>query len=92
MKRYSASSSGFGPATYKIGVVGILDKDVSAYYGGMTIEHRSDPERDSMTILMGQLVDQSALMGVLNSLHDTGYQILCVECLEASVLWNSPDR
>ena len=62
----------------------ILRLLVSAYYGGMTIEHRSDPERDAMTILIGPLVDQSALMGVLNSLHDTGYQILAVECLEAS--------
>jgi hypothetical protein len=91
MERYRPSSSCFEPATYKISVQGTLDKHLSAYYGGMTIEHRSDPERDAMTILMGPLVDQCALMGVLNSLHDTGYPILSVECLEASAMCILPD-
>ena len=80
MERYRPGSSSFEPATYKISVQGTLDKHLSAYYGGMTIEHRSDPKRDAMTILTGLLKDQSALIGVLNSLHDTGYPILLVEC------------
>jgi len=91
MERYSVTSGGIEPATYKIGVLGTLDKDLSAYYGDMTIDHRNDPGRDPLTILMGLMVDQSALIGVLNSLHDTGYQILFVECLEASALCNLPD-
>ena len=90
MERYRPSSS-FEPATYKISVQGTLDKYLSAYYGGMTIENRSDPKRDAMTILTGLLVDQSALMGVLNSLHDTGYPILLVECIEASAMRILPD-
>jgi hypothetical protein len=84
MERYCPSSSSFEPATYKITIQGTLDKHLSAYYSGMTMEHRSDPKRDAMTILTGLLKDQSALMGVLNSLHDTGYPILLVECIEAS--------
>jgi hypothetical protein len=91
MERYSANNSGIEPATYNIGVLGTLDKDLSAYYGGMTIDHRSDPGGNHMTILRGLMVDQSALIGVLNSLHDTGYQILFVECREASALCHLPD-
>jgi len=91
MERYRSSSSSFEPAMYLISVQGTLDKHLSAYYGGMTIEHRSDPKRDAMTILTGLLVDQSALMGVLNSLHDTGYPILLVECIEASAMRILPD-
>ena len=34
------------------------------------------------TILMGKLADPSALIGVLNSLHDIEYPILSVEYLE----------
>ncbi len=49
----------------------------------MTIEHEGDPKRYAVTILMGRVADQSALIGVLNSLYDMGYPILSVEYLEA---------
>ncbi len=35
------------------------------------------------TMLAGQLADQSALIGVLNELHDMGCPIISVECVEA---------
>jgi hypothetical protein len=69
------------PAVYRIRVQGILDKNLSDYYRGMTIEHVGDPKQDETTILMGRVVDQSALIGVLNSLYNTGYPILLVEYL-----------
>ena len=37
-----------------------------------------------MTILAGRLEDQSAFVGVLNSLHDIGCSILSVEYMEAA--------
>jgi hypothetical protein len=49
----------------------------------MTIEHEGEPKQYTITILMGKLSDQSALIGVLNSLFDIGYPILSVEYLEA---------
>jgi hypothetical protein len=70
------------PAMYRICILGTLDKKWSDYYGGMTIENVSDPERIAMTWLTGRLADQSALMGVLNSLYDIGCPILMVECVE----------
>ena len=71
------------PAVYQIRIQGILDKNWSDYYGGMTIEHDGDPKQSAKTVLMGKLADQSALIGVLNSLHDIGYAILSVEYLQA---------
>ena len=83
MKIPHPGASMFEPATYRICILGMLDKNWSDYCGGMTIEHECDPKRYTMTILTGRLVDQSALLGVLNSLHDIGYPIISVECVEA---------
>lgn len=84
MEKYRTGVSILDPAVYRISIQGILDKDWSDYCGGMTIEHEGDPKRYAMTILTGRLVDQSALVGVLNSLHDLGYLILAVEYREAA--------
>lgn len=73
----------FESARYRIGIVGCLDTGWSEYCGGMTIEHRSDPQFQTITLLTGLLIDQSALMGVLNALHDIGCPILSVEYLAA---------
>jgi hypothetical protein len=77
------SANLFDPARYRICILGSLDEQWSDYCGGMTIEQVSDPKRSAMTILTGRLADQSALIGVLNALHDIGCPILSVECVEA---------
>ena len=83
MERYRPSASLFDPAMFRIRILGTLDEHWSEYCGGMTIEHESDPKRAALTILTGRLADQSALIGVLNALHDIGCPILLVECVEA---------
>lgn len=83
MRKYRQGVSLLQPAVYRINIQGILDKNWSDYCGGMTIEHEGDPDQYAMTVLVGRLADQSALIGVLNSLHDIGYPILSVEYLEA---------
>jgi hypothetical protein len=82
MDKFQQGVSLLDPAVYRIRIQGILDTNWSDYYGGMTIEHEGDPKRNARTILKGKLADQSALIGVLNSLHDIGYSILSVEYLE----------
>jgi len=71
------------PSMYRICILGTLGKERAEYYGGMAIENISDPRRDGITILTGQLADQSALIGVLKALFDIGYPLLLVEYLEA---------
>jgi hypothetical protein len=82
MDKFQQGVSLLDPAVYRIRIQGILDTNWSDYYGGMTIEHEGDPKHNARTILRGKLADQSALIGVLNSLHDIGYSILSVEYLE----------
>ncbi len=73
----------FEPATYKISIFGLLDKQMSDYLGGMTIEHTLVLDQYPMSILTGRLTDQSALIGIINSLYDFGYPLISVECIEA---------
>jgi hypothetical protein len=83
MDKFRQGVSLLEPAVYQIRIQGMLDKNWSDYCGGMTIEHEGDPKQSVMTILMGKLSDQSALIGVLNSLHDIVYPLLSVEYVEA---------
>lgn len=83
MEKYRPSAGMFEPATYRISILGTLDKKWSDYCGGMTIEHDLALNQYPMTTLTGQLIDQSALIGVLNSLFDMGCPIISLECVEA---------
>jgi hypothetical protein len=83
MEKYRPGASMFEPATYRISILGTLDKKWSDYCGGMTIEHDLVLNQYPMTTLTGLLIDQSALIGVLNSLFDMGCPIISVECVEA---------
>jgi hypothetical protein len=82
MVKKRSSARLFESALYRICIVGYLDTSWSEYCGGMTIEQTSDPQFDTITLLKGRLIDQSALMGVLNSLHDIGCPIISVEYVE----------
>jgi len=83
MEKYRASVSMFEPATYRIRIVGTLEKKWSDYCGGMTIEHDSVLSQYPVTILTGRMIDQAALIGVINSLYDFCCPLLSVECVEA---------
>jgi hypothetical protein len=83
MEKYRAHVSMFEPATYRICIVGTLEKKWSDYCGGMAIEHDIVLSQYPVTILTGRMIDQAALIGVINSLYDFGYPLLSVECVEA---------
>ena len=91
MEIYHPGAGMFEPATYRISIMGTLDKKWSDYCGGMTIEHDIALNQYPMTILTGILTDQTALIGILNSLYDFGCPILLVECVEAGGLRIFPD-
>jgi hypothetical protein len=83
MELFHPSTSRYEPATYRISIMGTLDKQWSDYCGGMTIEHTIVLQQYPVTILTGLLTDQSALVGVINTLYNLGCPILTVECVEA---------
>ena len=69
------------PAVYRVRVQGSIPLDWSARLMGMNITTSNDADNDQST-LVGRLPDQAALSGVLNTLYDTQFPVLSVECLE----------
>ena len=68
------------PGTYTIRVQGHLDATWSTRLGGMRIMVNGTG-RHAVTVLFGRLVDQAALLGVLNALYELGLPLLSVDYL-----------
>jgi len=81
MERSSRGLTFGMPATYRIEVQGRLDASWSSRMGGMTITSTGPEEEPTVTALVGQLIDQAALLGVLNFLYDLSLPLISVECL-----------
>jgi hypothetical protein len=75
---------GSEPACYVIRVQGIVDGRWSDRLGGMTVTPASDND-STATLLTGELADQAALLGVLNTLYNLGLPLLAVEYLGTPV-------
>ena len=69
------------PAKYQIHIEGRLDIGWSDRLAGMSITTSGGKDRTAQTTLQGELIDQSALLGVLISLHDLGYAVLHLKYL-----------
>lgn len=69
------------PAVYHITVRGYLDNSWSNQLGGIAIRNATTADDTAITILHGEMVDQAALFGVLNSLYGLGFPIIEVQCM-----------
>ena len=69
------------PAAYQIIVQGRIDPNMSDLVGGMTIQIKSGETKSPITILNGELRDQAALAGVLNTIYELHLSVLSVERL-----------
>jgi hypothetical protein len=69
------------PATYQIRVQGRIDPDWSDRLAGMTICLTAEETSPPVTTLQGELGDQAALAGVLNTLYELHLPVLSVHCL-----------
>ncbi len=69
------------PATYRIRVTGHIDDGLSDQLAGMIITRAFTAEKQPMTILVGRLMDQAALSGVLNEIYELHLPLLTVESL-----------
>ncbi len=67
------------PCRYRILIRGTLDAGWSDRLGGMTITAAQLADGAPATTLIGELADQSALVGVLNTLHDLGLPLMSME-------------
>ena len=70
------------PATYRIRVKGHIDESLSDQLGGMIITRVFTADKQPMTILIGRLMDQAALSGVLNELYELHLPLITVESLQ----------
>ena len=70
------------PATYQISVQGWIDSSMSDLLGGMTISQASVEVDPPITTLLGELSDQAALAGVLNTIYELHLPLLSVKYLK----------
>ncbi|MCK5370844.1 MAG: hypothetical protein KAQ62_19910 [Cyclobacteriaceae bacterium] len=70
------------PAVYKIIVQGVMDGSWSERLGGLQINVYQAKDKDPTTELIGQINDQAALLGVLNTLYDFQHTIISVNMLK----------
>ena len=70
------------PARYRIRVHGHLESRWSSHLGEMEIARSYTRDDQPVTILTGILIDQAALSGVLNTLHDLHMRLISVENLD----------
>ena len=69
------------PAMYKIIVQGELDRSWSERLAGLQINVDRSKDKKPVTVLIGQINDQSALSGVLTALYDFHFPIISVNLL-----------
>ena len=72
------------PSVYRIRVNGGLDQSWSDRLAGMTITTTGGRNTAESTVLEGQLLDQAALTGILNTLYDLQLPLVSVECLDST--------
>ena len=73
--------------TYRIRVSGHLDDRWSDRLGGLAIQRRDD----GTTELIGPVVDQAALHGVIARIRDLGLPLLAVDRIPSSHAGSSSD-
>ncbi len=70
------------PATYRIRVQGEIDMAWTDIIGDMDMSTDCSKDNNKVTNLVGYLVDQAALSGLLKALYDQRIPILSVENLD----------
>jgi hypothetical protein len=71
------------PGRYRIHIYGQLSASLADRLGDLTITARHAADQQQVTTLTGELTDQAALLGVLNTLYDMGFPLLKVERLRS---------
>ena len=71
------------PREYRIRVQGFLDESWSERLGGLRITTSKIEDQKPVSVLVGQLRDQTELAGVLNTLYELHLTLLSVERLDS---------
>ena len=71
------------PAQYQISVIGVLDSSWVDRYWGMNSSPGGQRGQSEQTLLVGEVADQAALIGIFNSLYKMHYTIVSVERIQS---------
>ncbi len=80
--KIDAEFSFIKPAIYNIKVHGHLPDNWSEKLGGMQINLTHAKDKRMITVLIGQINDQAALFGILNTLYESHLTIISVNMLK----------
>lgn len=83
-KNTSSKFSFVKPAVYKIKVQGDLNTSWIERLGGLQINVEKSGDKEPVSVLIGQINDQAALSGVLNTLYENHLMIISVNILKDS--------
>jgi hypothetical protein len=72
---------------YRIKVQGSLRESWSEWFNGMSIAQEINSDGTPVTILIGPVVDQTALHGLLDKIRDLGLKLVSVERVEDEGSW-----
>ena len=81
-EKFKAELSFSKPAIYKIMIKGELNEVWSERLGGMQINVLRSGAKEPVSVLVGQVNDQAALSGMLNTLYESHCTIISVNMLE----------
>lgn len=74
------------PAVYRITVPGKLSEGLSRHLEGLNLSEITGSGGLPVCVLVGRLIDQAALCGLLNSLYDLQLPIISVECIDVEAM------
>ena len=69
----------------KIDVKGKLDESLSEIFGGLSISHKIE-QNNTISFLEGNIIDQAALIGILNTLYNMRFKIISVKISEKTTV------
>jgi hypothetical protein len=79
----------FDPAMYRICVQGWLESGWSEYFGGIEITHQAAAGLNQITILIGPILDQADLIGLINRLYGLGLPLISVQLIAPAAMHTS---
>ncbi len=65
------------PSTYQIRISGQIEDGLVEHLWGMS-SSREQASDGNVSVLEGRLLDQAALLGVINALYNMGYAVLSI--------------
>ena len=82
MNEVSQALNMSSPAIYRIRVRGKLDANLARRLDGLNLSEESVSDGLPVSVLVGRMIDQAALSGLLNFLYELHLPVISVDCLD----------